>query len=260
MENLEEIYSMNDMNYNYDKFDEYALKYDLDEKMIGYKYKHSYRVVHECDEIAFTLKLEEDDTYLANLIGLLHDIARFEQWKRYKSFSDSKTFDHADYGCELLFNEGLIKEYKLFEKDYEIVKRAIENHNKYAIDTNEMDEKMLMHAKIIRDADKLDILYSFANKSVLELDEDLNVSVSDKVHDMFFEHKTIDKKYVSNKNDIIINHIALVFDLNYEYSIATVLEKKYLENILKNSKNKDLLKPYVDEAIKYLKGKMKDVR
>lgn len=260
METLEEIYSMNDMNDNYDKFDEYATKYDLNEKMIAYKYKHSYRVVHECDEIAFTLKLEEDDTYLANLIGLLHDIARFEQWKQYKSFSDLKTVDHADYGCKILFEDGLIKDYKLYEKDYELVRRAILNHNKYAIDGEGMDENMLMHAKIIRDADKLDILYSFANKSVLELEEDLDAGISEKVHEMFFEHKTIDKNYVKNKNDIIVNHIALVFDLNFKYSIGTVLDKKYLENILKNSQNKELFKPYVDEAVKYLKGKMKDVR
>ena len=51
-----------------------------------------------------------------------------------------------------------------------------------------------------------------------------------------------------------------VFDLNFKYSIGTVLDKKYLENILKNSQNKELFKPYVDEAVKYLKGKMKDVR
>lgn len=251
------MYNMNDMNENYDKFDEYVSSYNLDEKMIAYKYKHSYRVVHESDEIAFSLKLEEDDTYLACLIGLLHDIARFEQWKRYKTFADARSVDHADFGADLLFKDGLIKDYILEEKDYEIVRKSIVNHNKYNFNEDELNEKELLHSKIIRDSDKLDILYSFTTPSILDIEEDSDVGVSDEVHKMFYEHKTIDKRCVKNKNDILVNHIALVFDLNYDYSIHTVLEKKYLESILDNCKNKKLIKPYVDEAIKYMKERVK---
>ena len=36
------------------------------------------------------------------LIGLLHDIGRFEQVKVYDTFSDIDSIDHADYGVEIL--------------------------------------------------------------------------------------------------------------------------------------------------------------
>ena len=44
------------------------------------------------------LNLSKTDKELAKIIGLYHDIGRFEQDKRYDSFNDKKTFDHGDYG------------------------------------------------------------------------------------------------------------------------------------------------------------------
>ena len=91
------------MNENFDAFDEYAMKYDMNIKEIAYKYNHSYRVVHQAEEISRSIELDEEEKDLASLIALLHDIARFEQWKRYKSFSDTKEFDHGDEGVKILF-------------------------------------------------------------------------------------------------------------------------------------------------------------
>ena len=122
---------MNEMNENFDEFDKYVMGFDFNEDMIAYKYNHSYRVMHQCDEISYTLNLDEEDNYLTCLIGLLHDIGRFEQWTKYKSFDDLKTIDHGDLGEKLLFKNNLIKNYKLDEEKYNIVSKAIKYHNKY---------------------------------------------------------------------------------------------------------------------------------
>ena len=154
---------MNEMNENFDAFDDYALKFDLDDDAIKRKYEHSYRVVHQADEIAYTLKLDEDDSYLVCLIALLHDIGRFMQWKNYKTYSDNKSINHATLGIKILFEEKLINNFKLDKKDYDLVKVAIENHNKYELNEKELSEKELLHSRILRDADKIDILYHFEN-------------------------------------------------------------------------------------------------
>ena len=192
----------NEMNDNLDEFDKYVMSFDLEDKMIEYKYKHSYRVMHECDEISYTLNLDEDDNYLACLIGLLHDYGRFEQWKQYKTFNDNESIDHAVLGCKLLFDDGDIKNYKLGTEDYDIVKKAILNHNKYSIDSD-LSVKETLHSKIIRDADKLDILYAFSNPRILELNED-DSELSSEVIIEFKKHKLVKNEYVKTVNDKIL--------------------------------------------------------
>ena len=65
------------MNY----FDEYVFKYDMNDPDINYKYHHSYRVMDAMEILAIKLNLPEKDIHLAKVIGLLHDIGRFEQDK-----------------------------------------------------------------------------------------------------------------------------------------------------------------------------------
>ena len=48
------------MNENFDAFDEYAMQYDMNEPMIGYKYNHTYRVVHQAEEIASRIPDEKE--------------------------------------------------------------------------------------------------------------------------------------------------------------------------------------------------------
>ena len=82
------------MKGNIEAFNKYASQFDLSIKMIKYKYNHSFRVQKQAEEICKSLKLNNDDTYLASNIALLHDIARFRQWEKYKTFKDGDSFDH----------------------------------------------------------------------------------------------------------------------------------------------------------------------
>ena len=52
-----------------------------------------YHVAEEARRIAKSLNLSEEEQDLAELIGLLHDIGRFEQWKWYGTYSDKLTMD-----------------------------------------------------------------------------------------------------------------------------------------------------------------------
>ncbi len=247
------------MNENFDAFDDYAMKYDMNEDMIKYKYNHSYRVVHQAEEICRSLNLDTVERDLASIIALLHDIARFKQWTEFKTFEDSKSFDHGLEGVNILFKENQIKNYIVNEEDYEVVKKAIFNHNKYKIDESITDKRELMHSKIIRDADKIDILYSFSTNRLLEICDDES-SINEELMDVFKNHEQIPKSEVKTKNDRILMFIGLVFDLNYEYSKKRVLKEKYIEKIYNNLKNKKIFKPYVDEVIKFLKEGNKNVR
>ena len=42
---------------------------------------------------------------------MLHDIGRFEQIRRFGTFNDVQSVDHAEFGADLLFKEGLIRKF-----------------------------------------------------------------------------------------------------------------------------------------------------
>ena len=87
-------------------FNEYAEKYDSSIEKIKLKIEHTFRVSELCEEIALSLKMSKEDIDLAWLTGLLHDIGRFEQVRRYGTFNDAKSIDHGKLGVEILFLEG----------------------------------------------------------------------------------------------------------------------------------------------------------
>lgn len=241
------------MEENYDVFDEFAMKYDMNENMIAYKYNHSYRVVHQAEEICRSINTDTVERDLASFIALVHDIARFRQWTEYKTFDDYKSFDHGDEGVKILFEEGMINEFNVNKEDYDIIKKAVRNHNKFSIEDG-LNERELLHAKIIRDADKVDILYAFSTNRLLEIKEDDDLGITDEVRDEFLRHTLVVKRNCKNRNDRILMLLSLIYDLNFDYSKDRIKNEDYVNKIYKHLKNKKLFKEYIDELNKYMKG------
>ena len=92
-------------------FSQYVKPYDITNEKISLKIKHTFRTVEVARLIANDLKLAKEQALLAELISLLHDIGRFEQIRRYDTFRDIDSIDHADLGVEILFKEGKIREF-----------------------------------------------------------------------------------------------------------------------------------------------------
>ena len=208
--------------------------------------------------LANKLNLSEIDKKLAKMIGLYHDIGRFEQDKRYNSFNDSKQFDHADYGVEILFKQNIIKQIPIEEKYYHIIEKSIKNHNKYQIEENLTKEEM-QHAKIIRDADKIDILYAASEKLLTPKALDLTKAKEDireSIKQEFYKEKTIKTSSLTGKkteSEKVLSYLALVFDLNYKISADYILEHKIIDNFYNNLKDKEKYKEYFEHINKYLK-------
>ena len=140
---------------------------------------------------------------------------------------------------------------KLDEEKYNIVSKAIKYHNKYDL-PDDLTVRENLHAKIIRDADKLDILYAFSNPRLLELKED-DSEISEDVKKEFFLHEPVKRVNVKNVNDRIIVLLSFAFDLYYDYSRGLILDKGYYDKIFEHIKDKEKFKPYFDEVEHYLK-------
>ena len=146
---------MIDIEFAKREFNDYLKPFDVNNPKIALKITHTYKVVSSADYISKSIGLNEEDHNLALLIALLHDIGRFKQIELFDDYSDNK-IDHADLGVKILFEDGLIRKFIKDESFDSIIKNAIANHNRYKIEEKGLTKRDILHAKIIRDADKLD--------------------------------------------------------------------------------------------------------
>ena len=100
-----------DMEQAQKAFKEYVRKYNPEDEKIKIKIAHIQRVAQNSKRIAQNLKLSQEDIELAELIGLLHDIGRFEQVRLYHTFVDKNSINHGEYGAKILFEDGLIRKF-----------------------------------------------------------------------------------------------------------------------------------------------------
>ena len=234
------------MNY----FDEYVNNYDMNIPEIYYKYYHSYRVMDNMVVLAKSMNLSICDVKLAKYIGLLHDIGRFEQYKRFQSFDDSN-MDHGDYGEEILRKENALKHFDISLDDYEVVYKAIRNHNKYEIESN-LNKRELLFAKMIRDADKLDIIYAIGNAEIKSVIREDDTKIRDKVKKQFFDNKQVIVDDKETKNENIVVMFSFIYDFNFNVSLFILKHKEYYQKIYRRLKHKRMFKPYIEHIIKYI--------
>lgn len=224
-------------------FKEYVSSYDLDIIEIKNKYCHSLRVSNLCEEIAKSLNLNEKEILLAKQIGLLHDIGRFEQWKKFKSYHDPDSIDHGDLGVEILFNKKLIDSFNITD-NLDILYNAIKYHNKFTLP--KLDSYTELFCNIIRDADKIDILYLVFNNDYNILDN-TDEEVTKINREDFYNKKSIKNENIKNANDHIVCILAFVNNLNFSISKDYILKNKYLDKIYDGLKHKEPLKEFFEK-------------
>lgn len=237
---------------NEEIFMRYVHGFDVSCKSIYRKINHSLRVSKICKKIAISLNLNDELIELAAFIGLVHDIGRFTQWENYHTYNDLKSVDHAMIGIKILFDNNLIKKFIVDNKYYDIILNAIKCHNEYILDCG-LDENSLIMSKMLRDADKIDILYMIANGEIKI--EKPSLDITQEVISEFLQKKCINNKYLNTESDKILLRFALVFDLNYSFSLNYVLNNDCLKLIYKRLENKKVIKPYYEFAQKYLEEK-----
>ena len=128
---------MIDIAHAKQEFEKYLDEYDREDEQICLKIVHTYGVVKYAGEIARKMECSGEDVELAELIGLLHDIGRFEQIRRFHSFEPG-TMDHAVFGAELLFGEEkLIRRFVEDDKFDELIDAAIRKHSEAMLGVSE---------------------------------------------------------------------------------------------------------------------------
>ena len=258
---------MIDFNQASIAFKKYLQDYDLAYGKIELKIRHTYGVVNASEYIAKELSLDDENIELAKLIALLHDIGRFEQIKKFDCFIDNKNIDHAILGNEILFKNNLIRNFIKDAQYDNIISKAILNHNRLSIEDG-LTDKELLHAKIIRDADKTDNfrvkatdafenIIDNASKEILE-----NDIISDNIFNNFMDSKIIVREDRKTYMDFWVSYIAFIFDFNYKAGLEYIQQMNYIDKIInrldyKNIDTKQKMEKIRKHAIQYIESRLK---
>lgn len=264
-------------------FQEYTDRYDSTNPKIKLKIDHTYRVADLCEQIAQSLELSAAEVDLAWLSGMLHDVGRFEQLRRYNTFSDAQSIDHARFAVELLYDEGLIADYVPEISTTELVadartwrsmggvnesptaqsedmplsdilqtlRIAIGEHSAYRIQKG-LDERTRMFCQILRDADKVDIFRVICDTPMEEVygfqtKDILRSAITPEVMQAFYEHHAVLRKLKKCPADYIVAHGSLTFELVYPESLRIAKEQGYLKQMMSfQSENPDTAEIFED--------------
>ena len=142
----------------------------------------------------------------------------------------------------------MIRKFIKTDKYDNIIKTAILNHNKYEIEEG-LSENELIHSKLIRDADKMDIFRIRINKEYktifnTQLDEIENTLISYEVYKDLLDNKSILISKTHTYIDKILIIIGFIFDFNFPYGLKYIKENNLINKLLdkNNYKNKDTIK------------------
>lgn len=206
-------------------------------KNMALKEEHTLRVCADILEIGGREGLGAEELLTAEAIAMLHDVGRFEQYRKYGTFRDADSVDHAELGARIVAENNVLS--GLSPDENRIITVAVHHHNAFAIpDSLSGDAKLFL--KLVRDADKLDIWRVFieffeqppearASAAGLGLPDDPECSPN--VLEQIECGTMVRLSTVKTLNDFKLMQLSWIYDLNFAGSIALVSERGCIDQL-----------------------------
>ena len=195
------------------------------QQAIRMKEVHTGYVTSIAVELAKHLRLSAHDVQLAEIMGLFHDVGRFRQFTLYRTFNDAVSEDHAALGLKVLDELPFLA--RLVPEDEALVRFSILNHNKKTIAPTK-DVRELFFARLLRDADKLDI-FRVLRPFLAPPD---GTGVSPDFLEKFIAGEQVDYTKIRTMDDRKLVRLMWVYDVNFSWTLRRVKERGYIEDII----------------------------
>jgi putative nucleotidyltransferase with HDIG domain len=201
---------------------------------VDFKIKHTYHVIKNIREIAQQTGLTPEDTELAKIIALVHDIGRFEQFITYHTFDDKISVNHAESGIHIM-NRINFLDGTMSPDENELITKAVLNHNIFRLDPD-LEERVSLFSRLIRDADKLDIWEILIDRDIVNqiLDSskiETSYEVPDQILNCFRNQQVVPSGAVL-MNDHRFLRLSWIYDMNFTATYKLIIEREYAEKIL----------------------------
>ena len=249
-------------------FKRYTDAYDADNPRIALKIEHTYHVAEACDTVAREQGWSPQNIDLAWLCGLLHDMGRFEQLRRWDTFKDAESMSHAALGVGVLFGENpddapattSIRDFIEADEHDELIRASIAYHSDFRLPT-QLNERTQRFCDIVRDGDKIDIMRTIADSTVetiLKVNEDafLASHFSAPALAAFDEHRCVARDERDEPADYLVGLICFMFELVYPASRALAREQGDIYRLLDAPFG--IVRPFTDPATQATWSRLKD--
>ncbi|MBF0466545.1 MAG: HD domain-containing protein [Nitrospirae bacterium] len=212
---------------------------EKDQKNIELKEIHSGHVFKNMTDIAQGVFGSEDEINAASAVGLLHDVGRFPQYAKYKTFKDAVSVNHGVLGSEVLAQDGVLRELSPALRD--IILQSVKYHNAYKLPSG-LTPETLTYLKMVRDADKLDIWRVFTEEiftqnktdrpSAVMLGFPVTDNYSKEILKSVYSMKLAKLADVKCENDFKLLQLTWIFDLNFKKSFSILIERNYIDTMV----------------------------
>jgi hypothetical protein len=201
------------------------------------KEDHTLRVVACMDALAAGEMLDSGETLIARTVALLHDVGRFPQYRRWRTFRDSESTNHARLSLEVIRSERLLE--KLPDGERLLIEEAIRFHNLLAV-PEQVASPTDRFIRLIRDADKLDIWRVFLEYYQLPEAERASAvglgfpdlpEVTPACLDALACGVVVRLDQARVLNDFKVLQISWVYDLSFATTRRLLLERNYLTQL-----------------------------
>jgi hypothetical protein len=223
-------------------FDDYVAGFYGNDEFINanlkLKEEHSRRTCEEMLYLAQELNLAGNQKRIADVIALLHDVGRFEQFVKYRTYNDSRSVNHCLLGLEVLRQRKVLEQ--VDRKSRELIEKAIEYHGLREL-PDDLEGQCLLFSKLIRDADKLDVFYVVTEyyrqyrdnpeEFMLELELPDEPTYSADVVEGILCGQRIDYGKLRTLNDMKLCQLGWVYDVNFTATLKRIKQRRFLEKI-----------------------------
>ena len=201
------------------------------------KTDHTVRVRAIMERLAVSLDLLPEDRMLAAAIAICHDVGRFPQYRKYGTFNDATSTNHAGLAVRTLKSEGILD--GLAAEQRSLLLQAVALHNVFILPEN-LDPVVRRFALLIRDADKLDIwrvlIEYFTSETegraaavIWELPD--TGACSARALDEVAAGRMLNRSLLATADDFKLLQLSWAFDLNFEESFTILAERGYIETL-----------------------------
>ena len=244
-------------------FDDYVAGFYGDDEFVNANIKlkedHSKRTCEEMAYLVEGLGLEPNQRRLLEAISLLHDVGRFEQFVKYRTYNDPKSVNHCLLGLDVLNRTKLLEDLEADQR--QLIEKAIEYHGARQL-PKDLDGRCLLFCKLLRDADKLDILYVVTEYYVQYRDNpdefELEVELPDKpgysaqiAEDILLGRK-IDYHRLQTLNDMKLLQLAWVYDVNFTPTLKRIKQRRFLEMLVDFLPRTEDIRKVKDKIFEYV--------
>ena len=232
----------------------FAKQYNIDNTNLLRKLIHTYQVADVCFSIATRFNLSEEDRNFCYLLGLFHDLGRFEQWKIYETFNDVKSVDHGDLSADII-SEIPASDMFISEDKKKILIEAIKYHTKKY---NGDNQDVIFYNSIINNADSYSNVTTCANGTKqIESSEE---GYTKEIYDAFVNRELMRFYSPNTKLDRCLILTACVYYVKFEFLRKEIIDKNYINIVYEtlskclNEEDKKVYKALIDDLlVNYIK-------